>query len=167
MGTNKALLPWRGRTLLDYIADEVAAAAGCVTVVGESVVAPLRSIPDQFPGFGPVGGIATALADSRSEWTLIVACDMPGINRDWLRRLLTPVKGDAVIPVTPDGRLHPLCAAWNRSALGCVRDAVHRGVHTVREVVQSLSYRTIPAEDHVVANVNTPEDWACFAGRQE
>lgn len=166
MGTNKALLPWRRGTLLGYIAGEVEAAAGSVTLVGSAETA-FRTLPDEYPGFGPVGAIATALRDTTAEWNLIVACDMPGVTREWLALLLAEAGGDATVPVTPDGRPHPLCAVWNRSALDVVSSAVDRGVHTVNEVVRRLDCRTLAVEDHVVANVNTPEEWACFAGRRE
>ena len=161
MGTDKSRLPWHGVTLVEYIAREVEAAAGTVTIVGGTSHGELRVIADEFPGFGPLGGIATALADSPAEWTLIAACDMPGLTRDWLLDLLNRAEGQVQAPRTPDGRIHPLIAVWHRSATPKIREAVLEGIHTVREAVRALDCRWVEvAEVNSVRNVNTPADWA-------
>jgi molybdopterin-guanine dinucleotide biosynthesis protein A len=162
MGTDKANLPWRGLTLGIWIAGEIAAVTGGVTVVGASWPG-YRSIPDAVPDFGPVAGIAAALADTRFEWNLIVACDMPHAGRDWLRRLLESAEGDILMPQTEDGRVHPLCAVWNRNAAIALANAVRRDVHPVREAIRLLDCRTLALPNaEMVANVNTPEEWACW-----
>ena len=86
----------------------------------------------------------------------------------WLARLLQDAGDDVTVPVTMDNRLHPLCAVWHSTAAPVVRDALDAGIRTVREVVRRLRCRTIVVEDEVlVANVNTPGDWARFARGQE
>jgi molybdopterin-guanine dinucleotide biosynthesis protein A len=161
MGTDKSRLPWRGMTLLEYVARAVEAAAGTVTIVGGTRHPDLRFIDDEFPRFGPLGGIATALADSPADWTLITACDMPGLTGEWLRGLLERAEGQALVPRTPDGRIHPLAAVWHRSAGPKIREAVLGGIHTVREAVQALDCRWLEVADSGwVRNVNTPGDWA-------
>jgi len=161
MGTDKSRLPWRGVTLIEYIASEVEAAAGTVTIVGGALHGKLRVIPDEFPGFGPLGGIATALADSPAEWTLVTACDMPGLTRDWLLDLLGRAEGQVQAPRTSDGRIHPLIAVWHRSAAPTIREAVLGGIHTVSEAVRALDRRWVEVADvNSVRNVNTPDDWA-------
>jgi molybdenum cofactor guanylyltransferase len=161
MGTDKAGLPWRGVTLGIWVAGEVAAAAGAVTIVGASWPG-YRSIPDQARDFGPVSGIAAALADTSFEWNLIVACDMPYATRDRLGSLLESAAGDVMAPQTIDGRLHPLCAAWRRKAAPVVAEAVRRGIHPVHDVIRLLDFRTFALPDaEMVTNVNTPEEWAC------
>ena len=168
MGRNKALLPWRGTSLLEHIAREVQAAAGVVTIVGVGDRPGFRCVPDAAPGMGPLGGIAAALSDSNAEWNLITACDMPGLNRVWLARLLQDAGDDVTVPVTADNRLHPLCAVWRSTAAPAVQDALDAGTRTVTDVVRRLRCRTIVVEDEaLVANVNTPGDWARFAQGQE
>jgi molybdenum cofactor guanylyltransferase len=105
MGVNKALLPWKGTTLLDYVAGEVEAAAGSVAIVGGGVVSRFRFVPDDFAGAGPMAGISAALQDTSAELNLIVACDMPGVTCAWLQRLLRAAQADVTVPVTPDGRI--------------------------------------------------------------
>ena len=161
MGTDKAKLPIRGRTLVEYVAAEVAAAAGSVTIVGGHPVEAYRVVPDTVPGFGPVAGIATALADSTAVWTLIVACDMPQVRREWLRGLFDSADGQMLIPRTPDGRIHPLCAVWHASAQATIQQSLAGGIHTVREAIRTLDCRWYDLDDaQPVSNVNTPDEWA-------
>src|SRR5947207_935848 len=115
MGQDKARLPLEGKTLLDRVAAAVEEAAGSVTLVG----APeryanlgLRAVPDGRPGCGPLAGIHAALTDSRAEWNLIAACDMPLIAAPFLRSLLDAAESsgaDCLIPSGPSGHPEPLC----------------------------------------------------------
>ena len=64
MGREKALLEIGGETLIVRMAQLVESVAGGATVVGASAsvrALGLRSIADDWPGAGPLGGIATAL----------------------------------------------------------------------------------------------------------
>ena len=87
MGRDKALLELNGVTLTAQTARLVESVAGRSAIIGDSVRLEglsLRVIEDDFPGAGPLGGIATALRASEAEWNLIVACDMPYLTREWL-----------------------------------------------------------------------------------
>lgn len=163
MGTDKSKLRWRGLTLIEYVAEEVRAASGSVAIVGGEERQGMRVIPDEFPGFGPLGGIATALSDSPADWTLITACDMPELTREWLSALLERAAGQVLVPRTADGQIHPLSAVWHKSSAPHVRATVLSGVHTVKEALLALDCRWADVEDGVVlSNVNTPQDWARF-----
>jgi molybdopterin-guanine dinucleotide biosynthesis protein A len=73
--------------------------------------------PDRA-GFGPLAGIATALAVTQSRWNLIVACDLPYLSAEWLDWLLSRARrsrGDAVVPRTEHG-IEPLAAVYRRES---------------------------------------------------
>jgi molybdopterin-guanine dinucleotide biosynthesis protein A len=162
MGRDKAALEWHGSTLIDLVAGVVLEAVGSVRIVGREYP-PYESVPDRFPGFGPVGGIATALLHSRAEWTLIVACDMPGLDAAWLRSLIAAADGQVTVPRTPDRRIHPLCAVWHRTATDAMMHAVDTGTRAVRSAMSRLDVRLMDTENPTpLVNVNTPQDWAAW-----
>ena len=82
-GPDKALLPYRGTTLVEHVARNCARSAGSVTLIGDPVRLAHLGLPviaDNFPGCGPASGIYTALSITSTDWNLIVACDMPAIS---------------------------------------------------------------------------------------
>jgi molybdopterin-guanine dinucleotide biosynthesis protein A len=166
MGQDKARLPFRGKALVEHVAEAVAEAAGSVTLVG----APERyeglrfqRIPDTHAGWGPLAGIHTALSASQSDWNLIVACDMPGISGAFLQSLLSAAESsaaDCLIPVGPSGRFEPLCAAYHLRCLDAIGAALDRGVRKVTQGLAGLrmtEWRVL--ESSWLSNVNTPEEW--------
>jgi molybdopterin-guanine dinucleotide biosynthesis protein A len=170
MGSDKALLPLRGAPLAHCVAQAVAAAAGSATLVGD----PERYsglgfpvLPDLFPGEGPLGGILTALRQSEAEWNLIVACDMPEIGGALLSGLLNAAKrsgADALLPVTPEGRPQPLCAAYRRTSLDRFEAVFAAGTRKVTAALDAVRCVRLPTEEVAqFQNVNTPEDWAAYA----
>jgi molybdopterin-guanine dinucleotide biosynthesis protein A len=171
MGRSKIHLPFRGITLLEFVAGEVRAAAGTVTLVGTPDTCGIPGIPDRYPNFGPVGGLVTALEDTEAEWNVVVACDMPRIDRVHMADLLAKASNagrDVLVPVSPDGRLHPLCAVYRKTALRGLQRAVRSNIHTVREALTLVDTLQFPVEDDAwLANINTPEEWASISSGQE
>ena len=169
MHRDKALLPWRGTTLAQHVARIVHEAAGSVTLIGEPALYARLGYPvraDLFAGCGPVGGIATALTLTTSEWALITGCDMPGVSAASLRRLLheTATAGcDCIVPLGPAGP-EPLCAVYHRAALSVFEKAIAERRFKLRDIVDRLRTRTVPGLDpENFANLNTPEEFQAFS----
>lgn len=174
MGRDKALLPWRGATLLDYVAGQVRSAAGSLAIVG-----PLGryrdrgypEIPDLYPGAGPLGGVITALHATNATWNLIVACDMPGITRAFLQELLARAErqnADCFMPVGPSGLPEPLCAVWRQAAEPALTRALEGGIRKMTDATTGLQAAYWPlVTTEALENVNTPEDWAIHAEQEQ
>jgi molybdenum cofactor guanylyltransferase len=175
MGSDKALLPFRGSPLGRSLASLVERAAGSAVLVGNPQLAPLvgyPAIPDMYPGEGPLGGILTALAHTGSDWNLVVACDMPGLSAEFLAGLLDAAGrsgADALVPAGLGGRLEPLCAVYHRRLQAPLGRAFARGVRKIMAALEEESgialCRWPVAESGEFQNVNTPEDWAQWAPR--
>lgn len=127
MGRDKGLLDFGGVPLIVHSARLIEPLVACVTVVGSPGryrAMGLRAIADRDTAGrsskrirrGPLAGIATALAATRSSWNLIVACDLPYLSGAWLDWLLSRAiqsRGEVVIPRTGRG-LEPLAAVYRR-----------------------------------------------------
>lgn len=166
MGRDKALLPYRGTVLLDWIARQVCEAAGSAVIVGHpdrygALGWPL--IADLRPDCGPLAGIESALAHSQSELNLIVACDLPGLAAPLLAELLAEAARrdcDCLVPASSGRLLEALCGVWRRRALAAVRQGLDEGIRSVGAIFSRLHLCLLPVEDGAwKANLNTPEDW--------
>jgi len=171
MGRDKALLPFRDATLVEWVAGVVRDAAGCVHLVGGSERYSHLGFPvleEAFAGMGPLSGIEAALRLGGSEWNLVVACDLPGIRADGLRELLGDAErhgGRAIAATGSRGRGEPLCAVYHSSCLPVVQTMLAGGRLKATELLDLAGARLVLAPwMHGIRNVNTPEDWT-EAGR--
>ena len=170
-GRDKALVDVGGKPLALHVADIVSKASGEITLVGDPALYEHLGppvIPDQVQRFGPVAGIAAALAHTSAEWNAIVACDMPRLRTTFLEhlfRLAESTAAPAVVPIQPDGREQPLCAVYSAQLREPMAEAMRSGIHKVREALNAVDvrfvlppeYAQIDPSGEVFANVNTPE----------
>ncbi len=127
-------------------------------------------IPDLMPGAGALGALYTAVHASGTEWTLVVACDMPFVSERLLAHLVS-VGGsvDIAVPRTARG-YEPLCATYSRRSASELRrlldeqrfrlsDVAHIPDLDVHEVGRD-EFETFGPEEVLFFNLNTPDDYA-------
>jgi molybdopterin-guanine dinucleotide biosynthesis protein A len=171
MGRPKALLPAGGVTLIEWVAARLAPAFAGLLVAArrpEQVPAALRPrlVHDRHPGAGPLAGVEAGLAASSHDVVVAVACDMPNVTADLVRRLALAAGAepglDAAVPRV-GGRPEPACAAYRRSAAEPIRAALDAGRFKAADVLAGLRVRWLDGEDEALfANLNTAEDYRRF-----
>ncbi len=166
MGTDKALLDWRGATLIEWVASQVRQAVGNVNLVGAQeryAGLALAAIGEASPGLGPLSGLEAALRHSDCELNLVVACDMPVLRAAALRDLAqtaAQIGADVCAAVRPDGGLEPLCAVYHRRLLPQVQAALREDRPRMRDLLaQWKVVHWANSRPGLTANVNRPEDW--------
>jgi molybdopterin-guanine dinucleotide biosynthesis protein A len=128
----------------------------------------LPIVPDIYKGQGPLAGLHAAMLHSERPLLLALACDLAAVKESLLRLLVRGAEGyDAVIPVTSDGRPHPLCAVYRRSCLPRIERNLNIGMNKITGVLESLNVNWLPESPATfrageVCNLNTPEDLALF-----
>jgi molybdopterin-guanine dinucleotide biosynthesis protein A len=156
MGKDKALLDFGGTPLILHIASLAEPLTGAPVIVGPPdryANLNLRVIPDDEPGIGPLGGIATALRDSREPWNLILGCDLPLLTSEWLAYLIDRAlvsAADAIVPQSAAGA-EPLCAMYRKSCEASIAKAIARGVRKVTGWIAALKVERIE-----------PHEWKAF-----
>jgi molybdopterin-guanine dinucleotide biosynthesis protein A len=178
MGVDKGLLEIAGVPMIVRAARLVESVTGAPAVV---VGTPekyrglgLRTIADDWPGCGPLGGIATALRASDAEWNLIVACDLPYLTREWLEYLLQRGRDSAeeavvAMNLTAANKrgAEPLCAMYHKGCAPSIRRALERGVRKVTdglaelrvEMMEPAKWKDFDSDGLLFKNVNTPADY--------
>jgi molybdopterin-guanine dinucleotide biosynthesis protein A len=109
----------------------------------------LLKVADRWPGEGPLGGILTALHDTKATtnctWSIILGCDMPFLTREWIDFLCERARfstAQVVIPRTDCG-LEPLCACWRTSTAPILQEQFDSGVRKVTEALKPLALEVL------------------------
>ena len=163
MGEDKASLNWKGMPLARYKWEQFAGAGEVFfSVRDEEQGVRIRKITgrdadavaDVPAGCGPLGGLRTSLQHCRQDYLFVTAVDMPysdpGIAEELMNRMTSPSETaqaqngsgstwDAVVPVTPDGKEHPLCAVYAKSCLPVLEKQLESGNYRVRDALAGLS----------------------------
>lgn len=162
MGSDKALLDWYGQPMLIHVAGIVRQATPAVTLVGSQAKYSGLGFPvveDKDTGLGPLAGICAALAITQADWNLIVACDMPYLNPELLKRLLNQAELSNSDCLMPTGQ--PLCAVYHKRCFPVMDQALSSGVRKVRQALEGLRVELFEVEQALYfQNLNSPEDWA-------
>lgn len=151
MGRPKHRLRLGGRSLLQ-IARHLAA----------STTLPLRILRhDRHPGHGPLGGIETALLETRAHAVLFLACDMPFVSAKTVRAILQQFSKTS----------RPIFCGIDRPGFPCLVPRTARPTITARRAGEKLALHELatalqallqaPAEGPAeLLNLNTPADLA-------
>ena len=172
MGRDKALLEIDGVTLIVRAVKLVQAVLDEPTVIASKAgyeSLGLRMVPDDFPGYGPLAGIATALHISQKPWNLVIACDLPYLTKAWLEYLIERAShsdADAVVPMNVRGP-EPLCAMYHKNAEQRIRTGVQGGIRKVTdsfgnlrvEHVEPDQWKAFASGGLLFKNVNSPTDY--------
>lgn len=158
MGQDKARLVWEGVPLVVHQWGRLEGLmAGAVVIGGDYGDLGLPAVVDEHPGGGPLGGILTALGQSRSA--LILAVDMPKVSTATLRALLQRPEGDAVVPRHVNGRIQPLAALYRASARAKLQAAFDGGVRRVVEAIGALDVAWYDTAADEFRAMNTPAEY--------
>lgn len=171
MGRDKAVIVWRGETLLARTA-RIAQKAGCqVLVVGREQpdawgLTGVEFIPDAWEGQGPLGGLATALVAADGAPVLALACDLPLLDTQAIYWLLSEAGQFTPLPdgliVCNEQQREPLFSVYTASCYPRVCQHLaegRRSLHSLIDAGNFLFFQAPSAVAVALTNVNTPEDW--------
>ncbi len=146
-------------------------------VCDSCVVAASRELADRFPsglevcedlpaiaGQGPLAGICTAMRRRPAARYIVMACDMPLIGQDELRRLYALAEScseaDVVAVRTPQSAV-PLLSVWRQNLADSLEQAIREERLSVMKLLAGLETvwidsRHLNDDEQVFRNYNTP-----------
>ncbi|WP_203580344.1 molybdenum cofactor guanylyltransferase [Microbacterium hibisci] len=170
-GAAKPLFEVGGQTLLHAAVTAVTdAAARPITVVAPVLdeTLPVTWVREDPPFSGPAAAIVAALSSwpdaDDPDWTLLLACDLPGVGAA-VRRLvadlpLLPADTDGICLADRSSRPQWLIGAYRTGALRAAASALPDGGRDapVRALLDDLAIAVIAAPDDLTRDVDTWED---------
>ena len=170
MGRDKAFVEFDGKALLLRSLELVRTVAPNAGIVGDrekfSSFGPV--IEDVYPERGPLGGIHAALANSKAEFNLMLAVDLPFVEPRFLEYLIAQACACGATVTVPrvDGGWQPLCAVYRREFAAVAEQALMAGNNKIDLIFPKVEIRVIDETElsklgvsgSMFRNLNTPEE---------
>lgn len=167
MGIPKDTMNWHGKEQRYRVADLLAALChevyiSCRPDQKEDIDPAYGALPDIFPDMGPLGGILSAFNAQKDVAWLVVASDMPLLDKKALDFLVWS-RNTASIATTyespVDGFPEPLVTIWEPGSYPLLLDFVHSGQASPRKFLMQHRISILkPEHPDTLMNVNTPEE---------
>lgn len=165
MGKDKTRIDFHGKPQYHYVSDllsEVTEAHYLSVQNSNDFPDVDNCLVDRLTGMGPFGAILTAfMHDPDAAW-LVVATDLPKLDRVFLDELISQRAPERLATAffNPEtGFPDPLCTIWEPRAYRRMLTFMSRGYSCPRKVLINSDIALIESEQsYKLANVNTPED---------
>jgi molybdopterin-guanine dinucleotide biosynthesis protein A len=172
MGKDKAWLEIAGRPMIEHVIAALQPVTTSVAIIAndsEYARLGLPVLPDSQSGIGPLEAIRISLLNTKGPRALLVGCDLPFVTSE-LFRFLVSLDGpyEAVVPMSANEKLEPLCAIYCTSSLNDVDKLIEAGERKISLLYDRIATRFVRFEElqHLAGselffnNVNTPGDYA-------
>jgi molybdenum cofactor guanylyltransferase len=172
MGRDKGLVLLDGRPLVRHLLDRVADLGDEILVTTnrpeDYAFLGVQLASDESPGAGALSGLRTALRAAHGDKVLVLACDMPFVDRSLITHLIgLASRADVVVPRLA-GEYEPMHAVYDRGCLPEIEASLEAG--DMRMISFFPRVRVLAVEDAELDrfdpdrrsffNVNTPEELA-------
>ena len=186
MGTDKAMLPWKGSTLLESVVSTARQVTDDCVLLGGAERLPdslmdMPQLPDAYPGIGPIAGLHALLTHRRDAWCLLLSCDVPNVTTQTISALVDHITPDTCViayatpPISAkptdsnpwgtdphQNSLEPCCALYHSKLLPDVERAITTERYALRTLIESVPHATLPVDPATQAalhNINFPQDY--------
>jgi len=170
MQRDKASLEYAGKSQLARAMELLTPlVARCfVSVRADQLYDPHRAaydtIADIKPNLGPIGGIHAALQTHPEHAWLVLACDLPFLDRATLQHLIARRADTRVATAYRsnfDGLPEPLCAIFEPRSLAVIEESLTRGQQCPRALLSGADAELLDLPNpRALDNVNTGEEYA-------
>ena len=165
MGTDKGLVLFKGIPMIRHILnllDELQLATSIISSNPDYLQFGKPVYSDVIPDKGPLGGLYTAMENSKATLILLLACDMPSVNKEGIESLLKSAKSDKVIAATNGKQISPLFGLYPRSIKEKVKKAILADNLKMQDFVMSQPHILLDLKalknSEILKNINTRED---------
>lgn len=136
----------------------------------------LRMVNDIYPDKAALGGIYSAIRAARYDHVLILACDMPLLNKSLLRYLIGLAgSADVIAPLIDPHQPETLHTIYSKTCLPAIEDRLKANKLRIIGFFDAVSVRYVDRSEiakfdpnfYAFVNMNTPEEWQRVAALVE
>jgi molybdopterin-guanine dinucleotide biosynthesis protein A len=174
MGRPKALLPYQGTTMINYVADTVRDLFNEIFLVANEpelyADLGLDLVKDILPHRGPLGGILSGLLVASNHYSFVLACDMPFVDRRLIREMTMRRHGSDVLVLMHKNGIEPLIGIYSKTCIKPLEEALFAGEPSLHDFVSGLNATAFQYESKQEGegqdfippyfNIDTPQDYS-------
>ncbi|MBJ6367264.1 molybdenum cofactor guanylyltransferase [Snuella sedimenti] len=164
MGTDKGLIMFKGMPFFQHIANALHPLVGEIIVISNHSAYDIfgfKRFEDLIKNAGPLAGVYTGLKHSKTEFNLVLSCDVPLINTGTLNKLIDSYDNNSeVIQIESKGKTMPLIALYKKQCEYHFFKLLQEGERRLQYGVNQCKVKSVSldAENDVFTNnINTPE----------
>ncbi|AFZ58361.1 molybdenum cofactor guanylyltransferase [Anabaena cylindrica FACHB-243] len=171
MGEDKALIPIQRIALLERVYKVAKSCTDTIYIVTpwperyQSLHLPeCKFIPEiSTETQGPLVGFVQGLEKVKTEWVLLLACDLPNLQievlQNWVKIVDTVESENIAILVKNPKGWEPLCGFYRCNCLPLLQDFINQGGRSFQEWLKPYPVAVLPlSSPEMLFNCNTPED---------
>lgn len=169
MGTDKGLQELCGKPLISYAIQALSGLCDKILISSSSrgyEIFGYEVIADEFPGIGPMGGIYSAMRQSKTEKNLVLSCDLPFVSVELLSFILSNSDGfEVAVPFEGDRHYEPLCAFYKLSVLGKMTEFIRNENYKLPDLFEEIRINKLIISENLAfyikdlfLNVNSKQD---------
>jgi molybdopterin-guanine dinucleotide biosynthesis protein A len=168
MGTDKGLLDFNGKTIVQKIIEQLQLAVNKTILVSNNAEYKkfgLEVIPDLIKDKGPTGGIHAALSYTDSEKIFVVTCDMPNITTKAIQYMMEQASHSQITLPLNHGKVEPLFGVYSKKCLPLWQQLIEQGMIKLQEMVTHFDLLKINVDnndlfsDSLFLNINDKNDF--------
>ena len=171
MGTDKGLQELCGKPLISYTIQVLSKLCSTIIISTSSDAYQsfgYKTVADEIPGIGPMGGIYSALKQSETPKNLVLSCDLPFVSKELLSYILKNSEGfQAAVPYQGNQHYEPLCGFYHLSALDQMQGFIETGNYKLPDLFEEIAINRLIIKnkldfysENLFFNVNSKHDLA-------
>jgi molybdopterin-guanine dinucleotide biosynthesis protein A len=117
-------------------------------------------IKDELDIQAPINGLYTAFNNAKTNWILLLSCDLPLIDSKVFKKLWESRNEncDALISIANE-KMQVTCGFYHKRILGKLESEIEKGNYSIFKLLDNLNSSYVDfGEDDRFLNMNTPED---------
>ena len=172
MGTDKALVNYQGKPMLQRVYQVAAACTEQIYVLTPWIERYQNILPsdcqyliESQPGKGPVNGLSEGFEQISADWILLLACDLPLLNveiiQSWINKLpQIPTSTLALVPQRSD-IWEPMCGFYRQEVKTELDTFLKKGKRSFQELLSGIEVEALNIDENadlMLFNCNYPGD---------
>lgn len=166
LSCNKALIEIKGKPLIERIIKTIKPHCEDILIISDDgrLSGFGKRFSDIFKDKGPISGLYTGLYYSNSLKNLVLASDMPFLEKNLIEYIDIKVDFQAIIP-TIDGKPEPFCAIYSKEILPKIMEQIEKNELSLNSLIKRLnaSYINCDKFKNSFFNLNTNEELASIS----